>query len=182
MLDGMTNIKASEVLKELKLYTEDLPHYSPDEVAEALEMANKALEQQPNRCDSCIHYEEQDGSNCYECVKGMADNFEAQPKTSYISVDLNKFAKEVAEKALDEITYEGKTLREWAEIIFKQQPSENVLDNIKAEIIEKFDNCSICEWFEDYDYDENDISEYISVGHISDIIDIIDKYRKGGAE
>lgn len=37
------------------------------------------LEQQPNRCDSCIHSEERDGSNCYECVKGMADNFEAQP-------------------------------------------------------------------------------------------------------
>lgn len=47
MLDGMTNIKASEVLKELKHYTEDLPHYSPDEVAEALEMAIQALEQQP---------------------------------------------------------------------------------------------------------------------------------------
>lgn len=47
MLDGMTNIKASEVLKELKYYTEDLPHYSPDEVAEALETAIKDLEQQP---------------------------------------------------------------------------------------------------------------------------------------
>lgn len=46
MLDGMTNIKASEVLKELKVYIEDLPHYSPDEVAEALEMAIKALERQ----------------------------------------------------------------------------------------------------------------------------------------
>lgn len=37
------------------------------------------LEAQQNRCNSCIHSEEQDGSNCYECVKGMADNFEAQP-------------------------------------------------------------------------------------------------------
>lgn len=45
MLDGMTNIKASEVLKEIKYYTEDLPPYSPDEVAEALEMAIKALDQ-----------------------------------------------------------------------------------------------------------------------------------------
>ena len=45
MLDGMTNIKASEVLKELKLYTEDLPHYSPDEVAEALEMGMNVLNQ-----------------------------------------------------------------------------------------------------------------------------------------
>lgn len=52
MLDGMTNIKASEVLKELKDYTEDLPHYSPDEVAETLEMAIKALEQQPS--EDCI--------------------------------------------------------------------------------------------------------------------------------
>ena len=45
MLDGMTNIKASEVLKELKKYTEDLPHYSPDEVAEALEMGIHILNQ-----------------------------------------------------------------------------------------------------------------------------------------
>lgn len=37
------------------------------------------VEAQPNRCDSCTHSEEQDGLNCYECVKGMADNFEAQP-------------------------------------------------------------------------------------------------------
>jgi len=48
-------------------------------ISEAYKMAIQALEQQPNRCDSCIHSEEQDGSNCYECVKGMADNFEAQP-------------------------------------------------------------------------------------------------------
>lgn len=52
MLDGMTNIKASEVLKEIKYYTEDLPPYSPDEVAEALEMAIKALEAQPS--EDCI--------------------------------------------------------------------------------------------------------------------------------
>ena len=45
MLDGMTNIKASEVLKELKDYTEDLPHYSNDEVSEALELATKAVDQ-----------------------------------------------------------------------------------------------------------------------------------------
>ena len=36
-------------------------------------------ERRYRRCDNCIHSEEQDGSNCYECVKGMADNFEAQP-------------------------------------------------------------------------------------------------------
>lgn len=37
-----------------------------------------SLEQKPKRCDSCIHSEEQDSSTCYECIKGMTDNFEAQ--------------------------------------------------------------------------------------------------------
>ena len=50
-------------------------------------------------------------------------------------------------------------------------------EKVKAEIEDKFGGCSICEWFEDYDYEENDISEYQSVGDISDIIKIIDKYK-----
>ena len=54
-----------------------------------------------------------------------------------------------------------------------------VLDKIKAEISEKYNNCDICEWFEDYDYEENDISEYQSVGCIADILEIIDKYKAG---
>lgn len=60
--------------------------------------------------------------------------------------------------------------------------SIDVLDKIKAEISEKYNNCDICEWFEDYDYEENDISEYQSVGNISDIIKIIDKYKAGEEE
>ena len=38
---------------------------------------------------------------------------------------IDEFAKEVAEKALDEFIYEGKTIREWVEIIIKQQPCED---------------------------------------------------------
>ena len=34
---------------------------------------------------------------------------------------LDKLAKECAEKALDNYTYEGKTIREWVEILAKQQ-------------------------------------------------------------
>lgn len=49
-------------------------------------------------------------------------------------------------------------------------------DKVKAEIKDQYEGCSICEWFNDYDYDENDISEYRSVGDISDIIAIIDKH------
>ena len=51
------------------------------------------------------------------------------------------------------------------------------LDKITAEISDEYNNCNICEWFEDYDYEENNISEYRSVGSISDIIEIIDKYK-----
>ena len=64
----------------------------------------------------------------------------------------------------------------------KALDNEDVLDKIRAEIIEKFENCSICEWFEDYDYEENDISEYRSVGDISDIIEIINKYKAESEE
>jgi len=50
-------------------------------------------------------------------------------------------------------------------------------DKMRAEIEEKYGGYDICEWFDDYDYEENDISEYRSVGNVSDILEIIDKYR-----
>ena len=45
---------------------------------------------------------------------------------------IDEFAKRVAEKALDEITYKGKTIREWAEIITKQQPCEDCISRAEA--------------------------------------------------
>lgn len=45
---------------------------------------------------------------------------------------IDKFAKEVAEKSLDEITYEGKTIREWAELLVKQQPCEDAISRAEA--------------------------------------------------
>jgi len=60
--------------------------------------------------------------------------------------------------------------------VIKQEVNA-VLDKIRAEIEEKYGNYDICEWFEDYDYEENDISEYRSVGDVSDILAIIDKYK-----
>ena len=56
---------------------------------------------------------------------------------------------------------------------------DKVLEDIKAEIEEEYGNCDICEWFNDYDYDENDISEYRFVANIDDIIGIIDKHIGG---
>lgn len=75
----MTNEEAKEIMSKVTFYWElGEQILTQNQINEALDMAIKALEQQPNRCDSCIHSEEQDGSNCYECVKGIADNFEAQ--------------------------------------------------------------------------------------------------------
>lgn len=64
----------------------------------------------------------------------------------------------------------------------KALESKDVFDRIKAEIIAEFGNCDICEWFEDYDYEENNISEYRFVGDISDIIEIINKYKAESEE
>lgn len=66
-----------KAIEQLERISEHLS--SIGEKEDYTDIAIQALEQQPNRCDSCTHSEEQDGSNCYECVKGMADNFEAQP-------------------------------------------------------------------------------------------------------
>jgi len=51
------------------------------------------------------------------------------------------------------------------------------IDKIRAEIETKYGQCDICEYFEDYDYEENDISEYRPIGNIADILQIIDKYK-----
>lgn len=48
----MTIDKAKSVINELKLYVEDLHSYSADEVAEALEMSIKALEQKSYKSEA----------------------------------------------------------------------------------------------------------------------------------
>lgn len=72
-----------EAIKELKILKED--YWDDDgyghetkqyyDTMLALDMAIEALEQQT--CDNCKYSEETDGMNCYECLKGMTDNFEA---------------------------------------------------------------------------------------------------------
>lgn len=59
----------------------------------------------------------------------------------------------------------------------KALEQEPILDKIRAEIETKYGHCDICEYFEDYDYEENDISEYRPIGNIADILQIIDKYK-----
>ena len=59
----------------------------------------------------------------------------------------------------------------------REVEQEPILDKLKAEIETKYGQCDICEYFEDYDYEENDISEYRPIGDIADILQIIDKYK-----
>ena len=62
--------------------------------------------------------------------------------------------------------------------VIKQKYIEReALDKIRAEIETKYGQCDICEYFEDFDYEENDISEYRPIGNIADILQIIDKYK-----
>ena len=70
---------------------------------------------------------------------------------------------------------------DYADII-DMQPTVNALDKIRAEIEAKYGQCDICEYFEDYDYEENDISEYRPVDSIGGILKIIDKYKAKGKE
>lgn len=81
--EGVIRYAINYAIDECHSRIAELPPVTPQ--VESEDEAIKALEVHPNRCDSCIHSEEQDGSNCYECDKGMADNFEAQPCEDCIS-------------------------------------------------------------------------------------------------
>lgn len=63
-------------------------------------------------------------------------------------------------------------------IAVEEGPEINeVLDKIRAEIDTTYGRCDLCEWDVEYDYEENDISEYKEVGDVADILKIIDKYK-----
>ena len=78
----------------------------------------------------------------------------------------------------DSIAYQA-TLKEkeFYDMAIKALEQDPVIDKIRAEIETKYGQCDICEYFEDYDYEENDISEYRPIGNIADILQIIDKYK-----
>ena len=85
---------------------------------------------------------------------------------------------EIACRKLSKLGIVARMGDEWVlvdnEETLEQEP---VLDKIRAEIETKYGQCDICEYFEDYDYEENDISEYRPIGNIADILQIIDKHR-----
>lgn len=69
---------------------------------------------------------------------------------------IDKFTKDVAEKALDEILYEGKTIREWVEIIASKEDEKmelrneekGYLENDKESVLETAQNIIADESFQ----------------------------------
>ena len=80
------------------------------------------------------------------------------------------------------LRYKGIITDKDCDRLCKALDNENVLDKIRAEIETKYGQCDICEYFEDYDYEENDVSEYRPIGNIADILQIIDKYKTERSE
>jgi hypothetical protein len=44
------------------------------------EIIDKAVKEIKHECSACTHSDELDGEHCYECVKGLANNFEEVTK------------------------------------------------------------------------------------------------------
>ena len=114
---------------------------------------------------------------------------EQEPATKNNSSELEKNSKKLEEPQTfkwctdcREYDQEKHCCHRWSKVIRNtvaemKQEQEPILDKIKAEIETKYGHCDICEYFEDYDFEENDISEYRPIGDIADILQIIDKYK-----
>ena len=79
--------------------------------------------------------------------------------------DLNKMADQVAEKALDEFTYNGKTIREWIELIVTVESVVEVrmveeFEKIKADFVEQRKDFGLTKNDSDYDLGSFDSYNY----------------------
>lgn len=61
---------------------------------------------------------------------------------------IEEFAVQAAEKALDEYVYEGKTLRQWVEILKDYDDKQSTLQNIVEKLKEEHIECEKCPLFE----------------------------------
>ena len=97
--------------------------------------------------------------------------------------------KEVAEKIvngiIDKIECNVVDIDDWAEFwgftreeyeefldMAIKTPQEPIFDKIRTEIETKYGQCKLCEFVSDYD------GVYTDIGDISDVLQIIDKYKK----
>lgn len=99
-------------------------------------------------------------------------------KSSSLAIKIN--AEEIAERVLDEFTYEGKTLRqivsELKELKDKCTSEDFIKEitealNLRDRVIECRDSgYRICEFFENYDMEENDCSQYMEVMSFEELL------------
>lgn len=102
----------------------------------------------------------------------MAEKERTMDRT--MTVDLDKMADRVAEKALDEFTYKDKTIREWVELMVTVESVVEVrmveeFEKIRAEIenhcgLAKEDHCKYCSYCN-------------NLMGVREILEIIDKYK-----
>ena len=103
----MTKQEALDLLNKFEFccaFDECTNDWECEECGEAFNMAIEALEQVcENDCDTCKHCEETDGMNCYECVKGMRDNYE--PTAEYSSDVISRQAAIDGVKTLHDVAW-----------------------------------------------------------------------------
>ena len=133
----------------------------------ALDMAIKALEQEPTTKNDL-------GVDCISRADAIrvASGY-CHP--SNVAKELAKLPSVTPQEPKSEWEHDHEILKAYSD------GASEVLDKIRAEIETKYGQCDICEYFEDYDYEENDISEYRAIGNIADILQIIDKYTAESA-
>lgn len=132
-------------------------------ISEALDMAIKALEQEPKTDIALERYKDlQDYFSDENIAKAVLEN-QTEFKAWLERLHWNT-------KKVDELARKLEAL--------EQEPKTDVLDKIRAEIEEKYYECDICKWVEEKNEDDTDISDYSQVGTIQGILQIIDKYKQ----
>ena len=111
-----------------------------------------------------------------ELIKELDGIVPKNPKS-----DWSIYQRKIVDEAIKTLEQES-SFQKKAEIVISQLRADrdrlqDAFDKVRAEIETKYGQCDICEYFEDYDYEENDISEYRPIGDIADILQIIDKYK-----
>lgn len=66
-------------------------------VLECLDIIDKYKAENTSNCDSCEYQNEVDGSNCYECVKGIRNNYKADSEKEFLPQYEGKWVAESEE-------------------------------------------------------------------------------------
>ena len=79
-LPPVTPKQKTDVLDKIRAEIKEESRFCPltEGLERALEIIDKYTAENTSNCDSCEYKNEVDGSNCYECVKGIRNNYKAE--------------------------------------------------------------------------------------------------------